>query len=496
MRINLWWEQEMKNSIGWIIIAGILATFIAAFFSWQLGFFCLVFMATAWWVWENPERGFWLLIVLAPILPMLKITQTIGTVTLIKDVIILTLFAKQFLWPLMRQTLPYRRAALTAPIAGLVIWTIIEAVRADSGVLLGVLRARDIILYALLYFGVLYLPHSQKLMRRRLTWLLGSTVIVLLLGTYQWWWAMDSAVLRFDPVRMIWIPRISSTLGHPSIFGQYVVSVSLLAAALVIFGAGKKIKLGGATGWLLMIPFIWLTYSRSVWIGWLAGMGVVVISWGATELTKRLSRRSLMKIVFSIGLLFALAIGGGLKLTPAGIYVKSFIDPRYASNEERLEFVARLIAPMTNVEAMVGKGLGDVMLQNFRQSDIEIYDLATGNSRSVQLIKNQTLVDNQYLKTGVEMGLVGLLIYGWIYWRFFRTCRINSNEFSPTSRIVGLWGGGFLTVFVIQAFFIDIWDIWPTNAMFWIVAALTAARSQMVLTDRNRNNKGQGRISV
>jgi len=203
-----------------------------------------------------------------------------------------------------------------------------------------------------------------------------------------------------------------------------------------------------------------------------------------------------MKIVFSIGLLFALAIGGGLKLTPAGIYVKSFIDPRYASNEERLEFVARLIAPMTNVEAMVGKGLGDVMLQNFRQSDIEIYDLATGNSRSVQLIKNQTLVDNQYLKTGVEMGLVGLLIYGWIYWRFFRTCRINSNEFSPTSRIVGLWGGGFLTVFVIQAFFIDIWDIWPTNAMFWIVAALTAARSQMVLTDRNRNNKGQGRISV
>src|SRR3989338_4533647 len=242
MSIKSWWQREVQASLAWIIIGGLVAAFIALFFSWQLGFFCLLFMATAWWVWDNPEPGFWLLIVLAPILPMLKVTQTIGTATLVKDVIILTLFIRQFLWPLIQQTLPYRRAALTAPIMWLFVWTMIETVRADNGLLLGVLRARDIILYALLYLGVLYLPHSRKLMKQRLFWLLAATCVVLLLGIYQWWWAMDSAVLRFDPVREIWIPRISSVLAHPSIFGQYVVSVALLVGALAVFSGSRRVK--------------------------------------------------------------------------------------------------------------------------------------------------------------------------------------------------------------------------------------------------------------
>jgi hypothetical protein len=489
MSIKSWWQREAQASFAWIIIGGLVAAFIALFFSWQLGFFCLLFMATAWWVWENPEPGFWLLIVLAPLLPMLKITQTIGTATLIKDVIILTLFTKQFLWPLIRRTLPYRRAALTAPIIWLVIWTIIEAARADNGLLLGILRARDIILYALLYFGVLYLPHSKRLMQQRLHWLLASAAVVLLQGIYQWWWAMDSAVLRFDPVRMIWIPRISSTLAHPSIFGQYAVSVSLLVGALVLFNKAASRRAGWFLFWLIILPFIWLTYSRAVWIGFVVGVGALITGWGAAEAAKKISKRTMLKIVIGLGVIGLLGIIGISRFTPIGVYVRSFVDPRYASNQERLEFMARLIAPMTDWEAMVGQGLGDVLVQNFRQNDIELYDIAVGNSRDVQLTKNRTLVDNQYLKTGVEMGLIGLLLYGWIYWRVLRSSVDNLKKMGPEGKIISLWGLGFLAAFVVQAFFIDIWDIWPTNAMFWIVAGLVGASSQMILTDETGRDK-------
>lgn len=489
MNIESWWQREAQASYAWIIIGGLAAAFIALFFSWQLGFFCLLFMATAWWVWENPEPGFWLLIVLAPLLPMLKITQTIGTATLIKDVIILTLFTKQFGWPLIRHTLPYRRAALTAPIICLVAWTMLEAARADNGWLLGVLRARDIILYALLYFGVLYLPHSKKLMKQRLYWLLATAGIVLLQGIYQWWWAMDSAVLRFDPVRQIWIPRISSTLGHPSIFGQYAVSVSLLAAALAVYSAKVKRRAGWFLIWLLILPFIWLTYSRAVWIGWLAGTGVISISWGAAEAAKKISKKAILKIVIGLGFAGVVGVIGISQLTPIGLYVRSFVDPRYASNQERLEFMSRLVAPMTNTEALFGQGLGDVLVQNFRQNDIELYDIAVGNSRDVQLTKNRTLVDNQYLKTWVEMGLAGLLLYGWIYWRVWQSSAANIKKAGREGRVIGLWSWGFLTAFTVQAFFIDIWDIWPTNAMFWLVAGLVGASTQMILTDEQRQDK-------
>ena len=90
-----------------VFIAVMVSAFISLFLSWQLGFMVLIFLAAAWWVWEHPEEGFLWFILMAPILPMLKITQTIGTVTLIKDVLILTLFLKTFLssctgksWPL------------------------------------------------------------------------------------------------------------------------------------------------------------------------------------------------------------------------------------------------------------------------------------------------------------------------------------------------------------------------------------------------------------
>ena len=97
----------------------------------------------------------------------------------------------------------------------------------------------------------------------------------------------------------------------------------------------------------------------------------------------------------------------------------------------------------------------------------------------MQLAKNQTLVDNQYLKSFVEMGLTGLSVYGWLYWRFLKAAlRAVDNQQSRISQIIGLWGIAFLSAFIVQAFFIDIWDIFPTNAAFWIVAAFVSVSAQ------------------
>jgi hypothetical protein len=125
-------------------------------------------------------------------------------------------------------------------------------------------------------------------------------------------------------------------------------------------------------------------------------------------------------------------------------------------------------------QALFGAGLGDVTLQNFREVDVTAFDVTSGASRTVQLAKNATLVDNQYLKTFIEMGLAGLLLYAWLYWRVFRgALRVTGYEL-PTTRIIGLWGIGFLASFLVQAFFIDIWDIFPTNLAFWLIAALVS----------------------
>jgi hypothetical protein len=462
----------------WALIAVMFCAFVSLFLSFQAGVFLLLFVITAWWTWEHPEEGFLLFIVLAPLLPMLKITGTIGTATLIKDVIIAALLLKLFLVPLLQQHLPYRRNVLFAPLVGLLALTAWAALRSDA-LLLGILRARDIVLYMLLFMAVLYLQQGARRDRTRLAWFALSSAAVLALGAYQWFFAVDSAVLRFDPARLIWIPRISSVMAHPSIFGEYAVMAAALAGAVALRAASKRARILGAGFFVVLMPYIFLTYSRAVWIGLAAATGAA----GLALLVRQAQTRRAWSVLKKYGAVavMLLVVGGILlgRFTSTGVFVRSAFDPTYGSNQERLEFMARLIAPLSNAEALVGKGLGDVLAQNFREVDLTVYDIAAGAARDVQLAKNRTLVDNQYLKTFVEMGLAGLVVYGWLYWRFGRAAWRLATDRAATARqqIIGLWGLGFLVAFVVQAFFIDIWDIFPTNAAFWIVAALVSANA-------------------
>jgi len=442
----------MKALLPALIIV-LVSAFISFFLSFQAGVFILFFAAVAWWVWEHPEGGFLLFVVLAPLLPMLKITQTIGTVTLVKDIIILTLLFRVFLIPLLAKRLPYQRNVFFAPLALLLAWTGFEMLRADS-LILGILRARDIALYALLYLAVLYLPHNKKIFQERLKWFSASLLVLLLLSVYQWFWAVDSAVLRFDPVREVWIPRLSSVMAHPSIFGEYLVAAASLFGVVALFTVrGRTRLLFGALG-LVTIPFIFLTYSRAVWVGLAAALtaGALAIFW---RLLMSHARQWLAWRLGAISLVCAvLVLVVLMRLTPVGVFVRSAFDPTYGSNEERLEFMARLIAPLSNFEALFGKGLGDVLEQNFREVDLETYDIATGAQRVVQLTKNRTLVDNQYLKSFVELGLAGLLIYGWLYWRFLKASfGLVAASDGHYRSIVGIWALAFLSAFVVQGFF-------------------------------------------
>ncbi len=466
----------VRPQLSWALIVVAAAAFISFFLSFQAGIFVLVFAVIAWWAWQHPEEGFLFLIVLAPLLPMLKITHTIDTFTLVKDVIILTLFTRLFLVPLLRQALPYRRNVLWAPALALSAWTVLEAFKADE-LLLGLLRARDIILYLLLYFAVLYLPHSQARMKERLRWFVLSLLAVLWLAIYQWFWAADSAVLRFDPAREIWIPRISSIMAHPSILGQYLVMAAALLAATTAYVRRRRAKMVLAGLLAAVLPFIFLTYSRAVWLGLAAALAAMAAVLAARFFLSGRPAGSWWRQAAVGAVLLVLAAVATLRLTPAGTFVRSSFDPTYASNEERLIFMARLIAPMTGGEALVGRGLGDVTRQNFRRINLEAHDIAAGSARAVQAAKNRTLVDNQHLKTFVEMGLAGLIIYGWLYWRVFKAGMRATAGKTAARRTLGLGAVGFLAAFITQGFFIDIWDIFPTNAAFWTVAALLSAKS-------------------
>lgn len=452
--------MTVKNELAWGIIVVLFALFLALFFSVEMGIYALFFGCIAWWVWESPEESFLTLVILAPLLPLLKATQTMGNATLIKDVIIITLFLKTFFVPLIEQRLPYRKNLLFAPIVALVGWSLFEVIQGGST--LAILRLREIVLYILLYFAVLYLPHTKNIMRIRAWVFFATFAIVMLLGIFQFFAAPDSTVLRFDPVRSVWIPRMASTFGHPTVFAEYLITGALLILGILVTRVKVvplvKYKLWGLL--ILSVILLYFTYTRAGWIGFVGGVAALCIAWLLSKRTYRLNTKGMSA---SIILLLILVIGV-VRFTPVGTFLQTAIDPTYASNADRIAFVIQLISETSNTDAVIGKGLGNVVTQVRRGGDVSAVDIASGDSRTVQLSKDSTLVDNQYLKTFMEMGVVGLVFTFWLFWRFF----LASQKASPVLRLAGI---GFLAAFMIQALFVDIWDVFPTNGVFWILAA-------------------------
>lgn len=454
----------------WTLVVVLAAAVVAMFVSLQAAVILLLATILAWWSWQNPAASFYLLVVVSPLLPMFKVTQTLGSITLLKDVLLLTGFLRLVVLPLLSKTLPYRRNVLGLPLLGLFLWLMLATLRSDS-LILGLLRARELGLYLLAYFFVLYLPRRRQFLAETLHWVLAAYAVIVTASVYQWLYAGSSAVLRFDPARQIWIPRLSATLAHPSVLGHYLTIIAIVCAAAAWSQRGaRRWQLAAVS--LSTLPLIYFTYSRAVWFGLAAA---IVVGLGATWYQQwrgsghRLPWRQIAWSLVAASVVLTLLVQG----TSLGVFLKSSFDTGYRSNEVRLEYVARLLAPTTNTEALLGRGLGDVIAQNFREIDVTAFDIASTASRNIQLAKDSTLVDNQYLKTFIELGFFGLLLYAWIFFRLARTAWALLSESAAAS--IGLIGLTSLVAAATQALFIDLWDIYPTNVAFWIIAGLISA---------------------
>lgn len=461
--------MNVKNELAWGIIAGACILFFLAAFGIEAALFSLLGALIVWWSWEYPEESFLTLIVISALLPLLKVTQTLGNLTLIKDVIIITLFVRNFFFPLLAQTLPYRKNILLAPIIALVGWACIEVLRAGVTTL-SILRLREIGLYILLYFAVLYLPHTAERMKIRLATFFTTLFITMVLGVFQFLYLPDSTVLRFDPARQIWIPRIASTFAHPTVFAEYLITGAMLILGLTIT-AKKKMLLGIFL--LATIFLLYFTYTRAGWIGFAVGVVAIAITYILSLFTIQKPKKLLVPIISSAVTIGAIGILV-FQFTPVGTFIRSGFDLNYASNADRIVFIVQLISQTSNLDAIIGKGLGNTITQTREGGDATAFDIASGESRTIQLSKDQTLVDNQYLKTFIEMGIMGIVFTFWLFWRFFIASKMALREKHTTSYALGIACIGFLAAFMLQALFVDIWDVYPTNAIFWTLAALVS----------------------
>lgn len=432
-----------------IIGVGAVSLFLGLFFSAQAGLFTLGAAWLGWAVFRKPKTAFFLLVFFIPIFPLIKVTELFAPLTLTKDIMIGALAVAVWILPVLQKRDSYRRNDLLIPLILFGAWAVVSFGMSEH-LVLGALRFRDLVLYVPLLWIAREIIRTKEDIRTFSLVLFSSATLVFILAAIQIFVFPDSAVLRYDPVLEIWIPRLSSTFGHPNLFGTWLIVIVPFGIATALWKQSDNwIRIyGGAIGAIGAIA-AYLTFSRGVWIALACALAVLGMS-----VAKRLGKHAVQ--VLAIG--FALLILFAVSVPNVQTFLRTVVDPRYESNRERIDIVARLVADMSSAQAVVGKGLGDTVHGDTR---VTLHDVAATDTQAVRVAKGRTLVDNAMLKTWVEMGVIGVVLTGWIYVRAFLLGFKRSA--SPISATLAAVAVGF----AVLSLFLDVPEIFPAAFMFW-----------------------------
>ncbi len=216
-----------------------------------------------------------------------------------------------------------------------------------------------------------------------------SLIIPILVGFYQ---LVTNGGLSFADLSN----RIYGTLGHPNVFGFYLVFV--LSVMLVKYIATPKPERSLLYPWILTFGSLALlfTYTRAAWIG----MGIILGILGIVRYRKAVI---ITGTVISVLFVFGQFINQvALDNFNVNLYDIPLIGRFTTRNEEadsinwRLE-VIKTMAPRVLERPYLGFGVGNFVTLREQSTDFGMFDDPEAH--------------NDYLRLAIETGLIGLMTY-------------------------------------------------------------------------------------
>jgi O-antigen ligase len=234
-----------------------------------------------------------------------------------------------------------------------------------------------------------------------------------------------------------------SPLVHHIDFSLMLALASLMAAVQLLYRTGtRRWRWAWAACWLLVTAALFVNIGRSGHLAFAVGLLVLVIHWS----NGRSARAGI-----AVGVAAVIVLGSIWMVSPrlrdrvitarqelsaaiAGQNFDSSLGGRVAATEVAIELIAR--------RPVLGTGIGDAM-PAFRTRLNE-------HHREMEFaIAWYPHLHSQYLQTAVELGIVGLLSLGWVFWELFR----RRPQRPETGALAVVLGTVYLVGFVAEPFF-------------------------------------------
>lgn len=360
----------------------------------------------------------------------------------------LLLLAIIALWPLqmaLRGRLEWRRSRLDIPL--LVYFALLLFLyflrSPDSGLAREGLRVY--LEYPLWFFAGYQLLQNRQQFTALLGGMLGLAGLVAAYGIAQYLLGVEMPANWVDQAEAGVKLRIFSIFTSPNVLGSYLMIFIPVALALLFTTRGRLSRLGVAALLLVLLTAEALTFSRGAWLALL--LALLVFS-----------------LLYRPWLLAALAAGALAvpKLVPAvGARISYMLSSAYIASSNRAGRLARWQNALDLWQQNLWFGLGYGRF---------------GGAVAARRIPGAYYVDNFYLKTAVETGLVGLLALLWLLLSVLRTLldswhRIGGDRLKLLA--AGLLAGlcGVMAHNLVE----NIFEAPVMAAQFWLLAGLTAA---------------------
>lgn len=303
---------------------------------------------------------------------------------------------------------------------------------------------RAVFQYIFVFFVAFYLNDRPENTKALISWAVIISTFMALYGIYQWVFRVPMPGHWVDSAETV-RTRAWSITTSPNALGSQMAMMASVAIGLFLEEKTPLKKLGwlGAAG--LMALCLVFTYSRGAWLAFAGAVAIIGVLY---------DRRILIAGV-------AAAVIAVFFVPPVSHRIAYLFTPEYMAKSSASGRISRWFAAYDQMRnsPLFGAGLGH-------------FGGAVASRRNLSNI----YVDNYYMKTMAEMGLVGFTLFIWLILKTLKHgYRAMQELASPRLRFMaaGMFGG--LLAIAVHNMVENIFEIPYLNIYFWLMAGLLIA---------------------
>ncbi|GBF35372.1 O-antigen polymerase [Desulfocucumis palustris] len=315
--------------------------------------------------------------------------------------------------------------------------------------------ARVYIQYLLWYFVAANLLINRRQFDALITGIIGTAALLALIGILQYIIGVEMPAGWVDQAEAGVRTRVFSIVTSPNVLGSFLILIIPVTISRIINLKGNLPgRLFYAACLAAMLACLVFTYSRGAWLALAGGL-------------------ALYSLLYSPKMLLVMVAGGlgVLKFVPGiGSRMSYMFSSAYLDSSARAGRLARWSMGLDRLKEnlWLGEGFGRF-----------------GGAVATRRIPGSFYVDNFYLKTAVESGLIGLLA---LLWLLLNTIRLG---FATLRRLAdgkarllaaGILAG--LTGVMLHNGVENIFEVPMMSAYFWFMAGMLAAAPEIENADK------------